>query len=287
MIRKLYRRFQLMKQRLFLSMKKTVPVYIPVLQNELLVGRKALITGGTGGIGFAIAEAFVRAGAAVVITGRGGERLDEAVEKLKTKQGIVKAKSVFGLAMNNVDVDSFPEHIEKAKLMMGGLDILVNNAGVVNGCGFGNTQKEDYDTILETNLRGPYFLSQFIARDWIDNKIEGNILNVCSTSSLRPGQNPYILSKWGLRALTLGLAKSFSRYGIVVNGIAPGPTDTESMASNLGGAIDWKKNPAGRLVTRREIANMSVVLVSDLSRMVIGDIIYMGGGAGVITFDDV
>ena len=89
--------------------------------------------------------------------------------------------------------------------------------------------------------------------------------------------------------MTLGLAKSYASKGIVVNGIAPGPTDTDAMKdiSGDGMGIDWAKNPAGRLVTRQEIANLAVVLASDLSRMVIGDVLYVSGGAGVVTFDDV
>lgn len=287
MIRQIVRRLRVSRDRLLQKCKKTVPVYIPVIQTELLKGRKALITGGTSGIGFAIAQAFVQAGADVVITGRGGLRLAEAVERLRAAVQGKAHQRVHGMVLDNLNVDSFAEKISDVRSVLAGLDVLVNNAGVVRGVGLGSTTRIDYDAILETNLRGPYFLSQLVAEQWARERVRANILNVCSSSSLRPGQNPYILSKWGLRSLTLGLAKSYTRKGIVVNGIAPGPTDTDSMAANLGGAIDWKKNPAGRLVTRQEIANMAVILVSDLSRMVVGDIVYMGGGAGVITYDDV
>lgn len=284
MIHRIVRRAKTKVYSFLQKCKKKVPVYIPVLQSDLLIGRKALITGGTGGIGFAIAAAFLRAGASVVITGRDKERLSVAIAKLKPccREGAV----VDGLVLDNIDVKSFPRKIQDCRAKMGGLDILVNNAGVVKGVGFGSTKESDYDAILDTNLKGAYFLSQQCACMWRDDKVKSNILNVCSASSLRPGQNPYILSKWGLRALTMGLAKSFARYGVVVNGIAPGPADTESMTHG-GDGIDWNPNPAQRLVTREEIANLSVVLVSDLSRMVVGDILYVSGGAGVVTFDDV
>ena len=280
---------RLIKQfRQFASkLKVHVPVYVPVLESNLLSGRKALVTGGTGGIGYAIAKAFLEAGASVCITGRNEDRINAAVKSLQEKSTVDgdSKRTIHGLVMNNLNIASFPDKVKTICEMMHGLDILVNNAGVV-----GNDASEDsYDLVLATNTKAPYFLSNLIAKQWAANGIKGNILNVCSSSSLRPGQNPYIISKWGLRSMTLGLARSYASNGIVVNGIAPGPTDTDAMKdiSGYGMGVDWAKNPAGRLVTRQEIANLAVVLVSDLSRMVIGDVLYVSGGAGVVTFDDV
>lgn len=286
MIRKIVRHMRRRMQAFMNRWKKAVPVYIPVLESRLLEGRKALITGGTGGIGYAIAKAYVNAGASVVITGRNEMRVNEAVDKLKAE--CEKSSGIYGLVLDNCAVSNFREKILACAEMLGGLDILVNNAGVVKGMGLGSTQEADYDVIMDTNLKGAYFLSQACASFWREMKnVKANILNVCSASSLRPGQNPYILSKWGLRSLTLELARSYTRDGIVVNAIAPGPTDTDSMMQMGAGGIDWEKNPANRFVTRTEIANLAVVLVSDLSRMVVGDVVYASGGAGVITYDDV
>lgn len=251
-----------------------IPVYVPVLQSELLKGRTALVTGGSCGIGYAIAEAFLCAGAKVVISGRNEEKLKEAASKLSAKG------EVSFVQMDNTKSGSFGVTISN----MPAFDILVNNAGYVGGGSFGDTQESEYDKVMNTNLKGSYFLSEAVSNLWIQNGTQGNILNICSASSLRPGQSPYILSKWGLRALTIGMAKSLVKHGIVVNGLAPGCTNTEKFSPN--GDIANALNPSGRMVTVEEIANMAVILVSSLSRMIVGDVIYMTGGGAVTTLDD-
>ena len=252
-----------------------IPVYVPVLQSELLKGRTALITGGSGGIGYTIADTFLRAGARVIVSGRNKEKLDDAVSKLSSK-GTVSC-----VQMDNTKPYSFGAVLSE----MGTFDILVNNAGYVGGGSFGSTSESEYDAVLDTNLKGAYFLSQEVSRRWIENGTRGNILNVCSASSLRPGDSPYILSKWGMRSLTVGMAKQLVMHGIVVNGIAPGITDTEHFTHGENN-IAKPSNPSGRMVTKEEIANMAVVLVSSLCRMVVGDILYMTGGGAITTLDD-
>lgn len=252
-----------------------IPVYVPVLQSELLKGRTALITGGSGGIGYAIADAFLRAGSKVIISGRNKEKLDEAVSKLSSK-GIISCVQI-----DNTEPASFGRILSG----IGEFDILVNNAGYVGGGSFGSTVESEYDAVLDTNLKGAYFLSQEVSSRWMANGTHGNILNVCSASSLRPGNSPYILSKWGMRSLTIGMAKQLIKHGIVVNGIAPGITDTERFTHG-GNNIGKPSNPAGRMVTKEEIANMAVILVSPLCRMVVGDILYMTGGGAITTLDD-
>jgi 3-oxoacyl-[acyl-carrier protein] reductase len=119
-----------------------------------------------------------------------------------------------------------------------------------------------------------------------ENKITGNILNIISSSGLRPAASAYTLSKWGVRGLTLGLAKSLIPYDIVVNGLAPGPTATPMLMKDGSEEIGHTSNPLGRYAMPEEIANMAVVLTSGMGRTVVGDIVYMTGGAGIITFDD-
>lgn len=251
-----------------------VPVLTPVLQSELLKGRRAVITGGAKGIGFAIAEAFKSAGAEVVITGRDPARLDSALKTL-----MMPDKN--GVQLDNTCVSDIPKAVER----FGNFDILVNNAGFVCDAAFGETTEAEYDRTLDTNVKGAYFLSQEVVKRWIGKGVKGNILNVCSASSLRPGDSPYVLSKWGMRSLTLGMARRCVKYGIVVNGLAPGVTNTDKFLERSHGSLDHARNPAGRMVTVQEIANMAVVLVSDLARMIVGDVVYMTGGAGLITFD--
>lgn len=279
MIRRVVRVFRRGLRKISSKFKKKVPVYIPVLSGELLKGRTALITGGTSGIGYEIAKVFLSSGARVVITGRTQGRVDEAARTL--------GKECVGLVLDNLKVDLFSKRLEIVRKEVGEIDILVNNAGLLGDSPFGFVSKDSFDAIVDTNLRGPYMLSQVVAKIWIENKIQGNILNVCSSSSFRPGDSPYALSKWGLRSMTLGLAKRLIPYGIVVNGIAPGPTATDGFGREIDGAIDWSKNPQGRLVTPVEVANLSVILVSGLGRAVVGDVLCVSGGAGVVTFDDI
>lgn len=258
------------------TVERKVPVYVPVLQGDLLKGRRALITGGTSGIGFSIAEAFLAAGADVIITGRDEGRLHDAVERLSPQGNVVS------VVLNNDHPESFSAGLDAC----GDFDILVNNAGRVGGGRIGSLDVDDYDRTMDTNLRGPVFLSQEVARRWIRRQVKGNILNICSASSLRPGYSPYILSKWGLRALTVGMARQLAKFGIVVNGLAPGPTSTARFMEGKGDGIERRRIPAGRLVTEKEVAGLAVVMVSGLARMVVGDVLYVTGGCGVTTVDD-
>lgn len=251
---------------------------------QLLNGRNAIITGGTSGIGYEIADAFLDSGASVIITGRNMERLDKSISKLKGK---AENRKVSSLVLDNTDVKDIEEKIKNV-LNEKDIDLLVNNAGIAGGpYSLDNCTLEDYQMVMDTNLRGTIFISRIISENMIRKNIKGNILNICSSSSLRPANTPYVLSKWGLRGYTLGLAKTLIKHGIVVNGLAPGPTATPMLLKENVKNIALPQNPTGRYALPEEIANMAVVLTSDMGRMVVGDIVYMTGGSGVITFDDV
>lgn len=258
---------------------------VTLAPNELLNGRVALITGGTSGIGFHIAKAFLNSGAAVIITGRNESRIKQACDILSSSTG--KAKNVHGYVLDNTCIESFNPALQKMSSQWNlKIDILVNNAGVLGG-DISNVNEEQYDQIMDTNLKGTFFLSQAIGRYMKRQNIAGNILNIASSSSFRPASSAYTMSKWGLRGLTLGLAKSFSPYGIVVNGVAPGPTATPMLLKDKKDDLTFEHNPLGRFALPEEIANMAVFLVSDMGRTIVGDIVCMTGGAGLITFDDV
>lgn len=261
--------------------KIQVPVYIPVYHNELLKGRRALITGGTSGIGLSMAKAFLASGAEVIITGRNQQKLESALSCFS------KSEKIQGIILDNASPDQFEKSIESNCERYGLPDILVNNAGIIGCNTFGSIELDNYNDIMNTNLRGTVFLSQVITNKWKKENIKGNVLNICSSSSLRPGNSPYVLSKWGLRALTLGMARELIPYGITVNGLAPGPTATKMFVGNGDNGINWPHNPIGRLGTEEEMANLAVILVSNLSRMIVGDVLYATGGSGTITFDDI
>ena len=271
-----------LKYKLKNTFSQKIPINNPILYGELLSGRCALITGGTSGIGYAIAEAFLRNKADVIITGRSTQRVLAAVNHLKSD---FPERQVTGIELDNCDISKMKEVFQRE---MGGhkIDILVNNAGVINKTFFGSTQENDFDLVIDTDLKGPYFLSELFAKNMKENGIQGNILNVSSSSAIRPASNSYGLAKWGIRGMTLGLAKHLSGDGIVVNAIAPGPTATRMLLSEDNIDINRPSSPSERYATPEEIANLSVILVSDIGRMVNGDTIYVTGGCGLLTFDD-
>lgn len=259
-------------------------VNIPVLYGELLKGRTALITGGASGIGYAIADAFARNGCNIIITGRNESKLQQARECIQRMYtGIDANYIVFDIR----DVKNHELYLSKIlEISNNKVDIFVNNAGVLNQSKFGYVDEQDYDTVMETDLKAPYFFSQQISKYMISNKIQGNILNIVSSSSIRPALNSYHFAKRSMYEFTKGLAKELSQYDIVVNGIAPGPTATEMLMGENDKNINRPSSPSKRYAVPEEIGNLAVIMVSDLARMVNGDTLFVTGGSGVLTYDD-
>ena len=260
--------------------------------SEYHTGGAILITGGTSGIGFAIADAMLSANAAaVVITGRSEKKCQSAVRILQQSHPEYDNR-IFYQVLDNRNVSSynraFKEICEKIKVVDASLkiNVLINNAGV-QGAVFGSAKEEDYDNVLDTNAKGVFFLSQLVAHYMIDNNIKGNILNICSSSSLRPVGGAYTLSKVAVKEMTEGMAKSLISHGIVVNGLAPGPTATPMMHRSSESDYSCNYNPLGRYALPEEIANMAVILTSNLGRTIVGSVVYMTGGSGNLTLEDV
>ena len=275
--------FDKLKRKIKTITFKKIPVEIPTLYGEVLKGKVAVVTGGTTGIGFEIAKAFIHNGASVIITGRDSERIANAVVKLKKEIGNSENMFVCGEVLDNTMTTQIEDrwkqilsHIENKHI-----DILVNNAGVISKTHFGKTDEKDYNLVMETNLKGTYFLSEIVSNYMIENGIKGNILNISSSSALRPAVSAYSMAKWAIHGLTLGMAKKLSPYGIVVNSIAPGPTATRMLQSD-----NRMSSPSERYATASEIANLAVIMVSDMSKMLNGDTMYATGGCGLLTFDD-
>ena len=276
-------------KRIAKKMQKEIikPQSVPKLYGELLRDKIVLVSGGTSGIGFAIAEACLTNGAKVIITGRSQTRIDKAIKRIKEQVENADG-SIRGIELDITDVASISKKVKDAESLFSEnrIDVLINSAGVLKGDSLGNTDEKDFDDVLQTNLKGTYFLSQEFANYLVDKEIQGNILNVSSVSAIRPANSPYMISKWGLNGLTKGLAKKYIKNGIVVNGIAPGPTATDMLLDDKDN-IKNESSPTGRYVTPEEIANMSVILVSDLGRMIVGDTLYMTGGSGNLTLYDI
>ena len=268
--------------------RSVYPQIVCLPPNELLKGRTALITGGTSGIGLAIAKSFVKAGATVIITGRSKERLEKACELIRGDAAC--SCTVYGVEMDNKKLADSKHAFQSMKNLVGDkkIDILVNNAGLRGGH-ISDATEEEYDDIMDTNAKGAFFMTQMIAKYMVSNGIQGNILNITSASSVRPAVSAYHMSKWAMKGLTEGMARSLAPYGICVNAIAPGPTATPMLNKNGGsdGDISHPRSLLGRYATPEEIGNMAVILVSNMSRTIIGDTIFMSGGGGIVTNEDV
>lgn len=257
--------------------KEMIPIPQPVNVEQLLKDKTALITGGNGGIGCAIAKAYVKSGAHVIVAGR-----NEAVLRDICKgQGTEKCKY---LVMDVTDIPSISGKVQKAtELFDGKIDILVNCAGIGSRSSFMDVTEQEYDAIMDTNAKGTYFLSRAVAMHMIDNHVRGHILNITSSSALRPAGTPYCMSKWAVRGLTLGLADLLIPYGITVNAIGPGPTATPMLDKYEGESIYQPYTPAGRFSMPSEVAKLAVFMVSDMGNMIVGDTVYITGGSGTVS----
>lgn len=265
---------------------KVYPQIVTLAPSELLKGRTALITGGTSGIGFEIAKAYINAGATCIITGRNEDKVRNACDRIDSD--VVNKNKIYGIVLNNTEVSSMKSKLDEILEMvpMHQVDILVNNAGVVGG-EIKDCTEEKYNLIVDTNLKGVFFLSQIVGRYMCNNHIEGNIINIGSSSCLRPATSAYSITKNAILGLTKGLAKILAPHGIIVNGIAPGPTATPMLMPNgIRDNISFP-NQLGRYELPEEIANMAVFLVSNMGKSIIGDMVFMTGGSGVVTYDDV
>lgn len=262
-----------------------VTVEAKILQvhaSGLLENRVVLITGGSSGIGKAIAKACLESGAKVVITCRNEEKLHHAVDELREV-----ATAIYPMILDNSDVKKMKNAIWEAERLAGAkLTTLINNAGIALGS-FDHLEEEEFDKVLDTNIKGTVFLSKYFSEYLRQNDIKGNILNMVSSSGLRPAVSAYEISKWGLRGFTAGLAKKLIPYGIVVNGIAPGPTATPMLMRDGEHNLFHPTNPSGRYTTPEEVASLAVYLISDMARQIVGDVVCMTGGAGTITYDDI
>lgn len=249
--------------------------------DKKLCGKVSLIIGATGGIGKAIAEAFIRNGSKVILAARNENKLNALRLELVKKYGNVCKSYV-------IDICSL-ESIRKAVANIPSLfddniiDILVNAGGVNTQTAFWDIDEYEYERIMDTNLKGTFFACQCIADYMRRSKIKGHILNISSASSLRPAWTPYEISKWGINGFTRGLADLCLQYGIIVNAIAPGPVATEMLNKKETDNIFNENTVAGRYAMPSEIADLAVFMVSEFGDLIVGDTFYITGGSGIIT----
>lgn len=261
-----------------LKAKNIQPVMQTVGDECLLKGKTALVVGGSGGIGKAVAKAFLKNGANVVIAGTRRAKVDKVVLEL--------GGNCAGVVVDLAEPGTFSKVIDEAVAFYGPINILVNSAGVhtedVSMGGFLDFSVEEYDRILDINLRGVYFMVQSVAKRMISDKVSnGHILIVSSSAGNEPAWSPYRVSKWGLKGITEGMASALVPHGIVVNAIAPGSTATPLLGVEKGDSISAEDNRLGRFAMPEEIAEFAVMLASPMGDMVVGDTLYVSGGRGV------
>ena len=233
-----------------------------------LEGKVALVTGGSRGIGRATALTFAEAGADVAISSRKLPDLEEVAEEIKAKGMICLA-----VASHIAKIEESRTLVEKVKAEFGRIDILVNNAGT-NPYGGPLIDAEEWawDATMNVNLKGPFLLSQLVARVMREQG-GGNIINIASAAGIRPSAlHIYSVTKAGLIMLTQVMAKEWGQYNIRANAIAPGLVKTKFSE------VFWKGSPAeDRIPVPEDIAATALYLVSDASRYVNGETIVIGG----------
>ncbi len=238
-----------------------------------LDGRKALVTGATGGIGGDIARALHAQGAVVTISGTRRAALDELAASLGDRVHIVEA--------NLSDKDSVEALVPAAEEAMGGLDILVNNAGITRDGLFMRMKDEDWDDVLTVNLTSAFRLSRAAVKGMMRRRA-GRIVNIGSIvgSTGNPGQGNYAASKAGLIGMTKALAAEVASRGITVNCVAPGFIQspmTDILNDKQKEAI-LNTIPMGRLGGGAEIASAVVYLASDETAYMTGQTLHVNGG---------
>ena len=243
-----------------------------------LSGKRALITGSSRGIGYALAEGLAGAGAEILINSRDGKTLGAAAADLAEKGAAVKA-----LAFDVTNEDSVVAAVDFAEAEIGPVDILINNAGMQLRMPLEDFPLDAFEQVLRTNVSSAFITSKAVARHMLARG-SGRIINICSLNALlaRPSITPYTVSKGALANLTKGMATEWAPKGLHVNGIAPGYFRTE-MTRNLVDDAEFTawvegRTPAGRWGEINELVGAAVFLASEASTYVNGQILYVDGG---------
>ena len=239
----------------------------------------ALVTGSSQGIGRAIAIRFAQEGADVVINSRSTQGAEEALQEVKAtgRRGLI-VQADLG------KVEDIRRLISTAVEHFGRLDILVNNAGIETHAPFWEVKEEDYDKVLNVNLKGVFFATQEMVRHLMVTKRRGKIVNISSVHEELPFPSfaAYCASKGGLRMLTRNLSVELGPLGISINNIAPGAIETPINTKLLNdpqklGAL-LAQIPLGRLGQTSDVAGLAVFLASDDADYVTGSTYFVDGG---------
>lgn len=243
-----------------------------------LAGRRALVTGSSQGIGFALAKGLAAAGAEIVLNGRDEAKLATASRALEEAGATVHL-----LAFDVTDHEGVRAAIDRFEEETGAIDILVNNAGMQHRTPLEDFPAEAFEKLLQTNIASVFHVGQAVARHMI-KRGAGKVINIASvqTALARPGIAPYTATKGAVGNLTKGMATDWAKHGLQCNAIAPGYFDTPLNAAlvadpEFSGWLE-KRTPAGRWGQVEELVGACVFLSSDASSFVNGHTLYVDGG---------
>ncbi|RZV98735.1 MAG: glucose 1-dehydrogenase, partial [Rhodobacteraceae bacterium] len=243
-----------------------------------LADKRALITGSSQGIGFALAKGLAAAGAEIVLNGRDQAKLDAAASELAAA-----GATVHQLSFDATDHDAVRAAVDGFEADTGPIDILVNNAGMQHRTALEDFPADAFEKLLQTNVASVFHVGQAVARHMI-GRGGGKIINIASVQTLlaRPGIAPYTATKGAVGNLTKGMATDWAKHGLQCNAIAPGYFDTPLNAALVADPefTAWleKRTPAGRWGKVEELVGACVFLASGASSFVNGHTLYVDGG---------
>ena len=244
-----------------------------------LEGKVALVTGAAYGIGFAIAEAYAKAGAKIAFNCRSKEHMEKALSDYQEKG--IEAKGYLCDVTDEAQVAQMVADIEKE---LGTIDILVNNAGIIKRIPMTEMKAEEFRQVIDIDLNAPFIVSKAVLPGMM-KKGHGKIINICSMMSElgRETVSAYAAAKGGLKMLTKNIASEYGMYNIQCNGIGPGYIETNATAPLRVEGHPFDKfirtrTPAGRWGTTDDLVGPAVFLASDASNFVNGHILYVDGG---------
>ncbi len=244
-------------------------------------GKSAIITGATRGIGKAIALELAKRGANVAFNY--AKSADEA-EKVKAEIENLGVKA-FAESCDVSNTEASAEFVKKVKEEFGAIDFLINNAGITRDNLIMRMKEDDWDSVIDTNLKGAWNFSKAVLRPMMKNENGGSILNITSISGVvgMLGQSNYSASKAGMIGLTKSLAKEIASRKITVNALALGLIETD-MASEMNEEYRTKilaQIPLGRLGNVQEVAEIACFMLSDSARYITGQVIQPDGGLAI------
>ncbi len=241
-----------------------------------LAGRVALVTGGNRGIGLAIARLLAEDGASVVVSGRDAARLDAAVKELESL-----GATALGVAADASERDQVDRLIDATRERFGRIDVLVNNAGITRDQLLVRMKDDDWDQVLDTNLRGVFLMTRGVGKVMMRQK-SGRIINIASTAGAmgNPGQVNYSAAKAGVIGLTKAAARELAHWSILVNAVAPGLIETDMAAALPAEAREAliQQVPLKRIGQGREVAEVVRFLAGDGASYITGQTIHVNGG---------